>query len=261
MAKRNFTEKLVKREDIKEELRLIVDSNIYYITPTGNIYIDYGNGEFYHMSTYVNRHNGYLYVNYKNTEGKMITRRVHRLVAIAYIPNPDNLPDVMHKDNNKENPNVENLKWGTVSENTRQAVNDGLLVNDKGFDDSQSLPVTMYDTLTNSKVCDYGSMREAAKECDITLSGISHQIKDNDEVLRKPFYFTLYNNPPRNHYVIVERDYKTDVEIGRYINSGDAHNKTGVNKKTISQQCLNGFKPKCLHKRNERQSYFSWEMI
>lgn len=44
----------------------------------------------------------------------------HRLVAIEFIENPDNLPVVMHLDNNPVNNNVNNLKWGTHKENSRQ---------------------------------------------------------------------------------------------------------------------------------------------
>ena len=43
---------------------------------------------------------------------------MHILVAEAYLPNPDNLPIVLHLDNNKKNSSVKNLKWGTVKENT-----------------------------------------------------------------------------------------------------------------------------------------------
>ncbi len=43
--------------------------------------------------------------------------RVHRLVAIAFIPNPDNKSVVDHIDNNRINNNFENLRWATVSEN------------------------------------------------------------------------------------------------------------------------------------------------
>ena len=50
-------------------------------------------------------------------------------MAEAWIPNPfDNKPIVMHKDNNKQNNSINNLKWGTISENTKQAYDDGLAI-------------------------------------------------------------------------------------------------------------------------------------
>lgn len=53
---------------------------------------------------------GYLRVHLtKENTSKHI--RVHRLVARAFIPNPDNLPEVNHKDENKKNNCVENLEW------------------------------------------------------------------------------------------------------------------------------------------------------
>lgn len=61
---------------------------------------------------------------YKNGKWKMY--RVHRLKAIAFIPNPENKPCVCHRDNNRANPWLhadwkENLYWGTPSENNQYA--------------------------------------------------------------------------------------------------------------------------------------------
>lgn len=58
--------------------------------------------------------NGYKLVSLgKNNKAK----KIHRLVAEAFIPNPDNLPCVNHKDENKANNTVENLEWCTQAYN------------------------------------------------------------------------------------------------------------------------------------------------
>lgn len=64
-----------------------------------------------------NNGNGYYQVQFG--DGK--NRYVHRLVAMAFIPNPDNKPQVDHIDGNKGNNAAENLRWVTVSENVRSA--------------------------------------------------------------------------------------------------------------------------------------------
>lgn len=65
---------------------------------------------------------GYLRVKINGS-----THLVHRLVALTYIPNPENKPCVCHKDNNRTNNRVENLYWGTYKENTQQCIQDGRL--------------------------------------------------------------------------------------------------------------------------------------
>lgn len=56
---------------------------------------------------------GYLSVTLCN-KGKQKQFLVHRLIAEAFIPNPNNYPQVNHKDENKLNNNIENLEWCTV---------------------------------------------------------------------------------------------------------------------------------------------------
>lgn len=67
------------------------------------------------LKPYKNR-GGYLQVNFYK-DGKLINHYIHRLVATAFIPNPENKPEVNHVNENKENNNANNLEWATRKEN------------------------------------------------------------------------------------------------------------------------------------------------
>lgn len=72
--------------------------------------------------------NGYCYVNYKKNN-RTHHFLVHRLVALAFIPNPLNKPEVNHKDNNPSNNIVDNLEWVTKKENIQYAAKQGRIRN------------------------------------------------------------------------------------------------------------------------------------
>ena len=69
-------------------------------------------------------HKGYLYALHGV---KGITQLIHRLVAIAFIPNPENKKTVNHIDADKTNNNLSNLEWNTHSEQMRHAYNNDLV--------------------------------------------------------------------------------------------------------------------------------------
>ena len=132
---------------------------------------------------------GYKYcgIQYEGRDN-LLSKRVHRLIAEAFIPNPDNLPFVGHKNNNKGDNRVENLYWTDASENTQKAFDDGLIVNASGIDDSQSNPCMMYDRKTNELIGVYGSICDASRLTGVNMTTISRQCKYKRPV-RKPYYF------------------------------------------------------------------------
>lgn len=71
-------------------------------------------------------HKGYPSICLENKR----SRTVHRLVAELFIPNPENKPQVNHKDGNKQNNNINNLEWNTNTENMRHAFNNDLIDRD-----------------------------------------------------------------------------------------------------------------------------------
>lgn len=75
---------------------------------------------------------GYLGVRLYH-EGKGKTLKIHRLVALAFLSNPDDLPQVNHKDGDKSNNAVHNLEWCSNEYNMRHAADNGLLNKESQF--------------------------------------------------------------------------------------------------------------------------------
>lgn len=97
--------------------------------------------------------------------GKQKLYVVHRLVAKAFIPNPDNKPEVNHIDGNKTNNCVDNLEWVTSRENTLHARKTGLHTSDGDK--------TVAQILNGQEIARYKSASEAERKTGINRSSIS----------------------------------------------------------------------------------------
>lgn len=123
--------------EFEEIWKDIIDyEKLYQVSNKGNIKSIIGN----HSKTTRNRNSirkiknlkfnindrGYLVVGL--TKNKIRKRfKVSRLVATHFVENPDNKPEVNHKDGNKLNNNFWNLEWNTRSENVKHAYDNGLI--------------------------------------------------------------------------------------------------------------------------------------
>lgn len=119
---------------------------------------------------------GYKHVGLYNDTVKGKSIMVHRLVANAFIPNPDNLPQINHIDENKENNSAENLEWTTSFDN----INHGTHNERVGINNPNRRPIYSVDARGN--VLYYESARDAVRYykelgIDVYASGICKVLK------------------------------------------------------------------------------------
>jgi hypothetical protein len=137
---------------------------------------------------------GYLVIDlYEN--GQRSKNRVNRLVAEAFIPNPDNKPEVNHKDGDKSNNCVSNLEWVTKKENCRHAWDNGLVKpsysmlgkkNPNGG--RKGKPIRVVET---------GEVFNTLKECEEAINGNNRHINDclrGRQNTHRGFHFEYVND-------------------------------------------------------------------
>jgi len=109
----------------QEEWKAIADSNgEYYISNQGRVKSHKFGKERILKPGLIG--SGYQFVDLCFKGKKPTSRTIHKLVALAFIPNPENKPQVNHKDGDKLNNCIDNLEWVTRQENVRHAWENGL---------------------------------------------------------------------------------------------------------------------------------------
>ena len=113
---------------------------------------------------------GYPYVSLRKRN-----MLVHRLVAIAFVPNPRGYTIVDHKDSNRKNPHASNLDWVTTAENNRRAALKGMY---RG-ENNASAKLRESDVITIKRLAKYGGLnaRQIAERYPVSQRSIEYILK------------------------------------------------------------------------------------
>lgn len=150
-----------------EEWRTIEEFPSYEVSSFGNIR-NKKTPDRYHSLNVSGRGRNYYSVTF-SVNNVQTRRNVHRLVAKAFIPNPNNLPEINHKDENGLNNRVENLEWCDRRYNLMWGNRT------QKFIDAKSIPILQCDKLGNV-IKEWKSQTEAAKELHLDTGSLSHAL-------------------------------------------------------------------------------------
>ena len=118
---------------------------------------------------------GYRFVMLYPKNGTGKNRRVHRLVALSFLPNPDRLPEVNHLDGDKSNNSSGNLEWVSSSQNQQHAYDTGLQARGPDMWHSKN-SVSSIETVCKLLVVGGATLKEIASASGVSL-GTVKQVK------------------------------------------------------------------------------------
>jgi hypothetical protein len=172
--------------DTDEEFGITIRRSAYtnlWADQEGHIYRITNKGGIFGVKTYINNA-GYKLVQFRKDNGKYTATTVQRVVATAWIPNPQHLSDVDHIDDDRLNNAVSNLQWLSHRDNLRKCHRSYSLAGPKS-------PVTGRKVIKVSKdgtTKTYHSISAAARDNHLSFSSVrgsaNHQL-----ALDRPYYF------------------------------------------------------------------------
>ena len=136
----------------------------YYINTEGQIYSEF-QGKI--MNTF-NRGGKYISVTLQQGKTAKIYL-IHRLIAITFLPNPNNYPEIDHIDGNPENNRVDNLRWVTKKQNQNNPISaqrrKTAIINLQG--------IKVVALLNGKEIAEFESISEAARKMNVHATNIS----------------------------------------------------------------------------------------
>lgn len=210
--------------------------------------------------------NSHGYMNIALTkDGKSKTHKIHRLVAIAFIPNPNNYPYINHKDEDKTNNNVENLEWcthkynlnyGTAIERRSKSIKENPLKQRKAV---------IQLSLDGKLISEYRSTKEASEKTDIDRRQISRAINHVGKQAHGFLWVLKENYCKEVDYAKLHKEesiHPKPKQIAQYTKDGkfikawssitEAHISLGIGFSALSS---------CLHGKYSHAGGFIWKFI